>query len=121
MDVKNNLFKQNSNHIKSKSHYDLLNAKNNSCSPEKFNLKAIAAEIQIANGKNEDLIEKMILNSRTKVHHKKVMSSKEAKKPKESTRVKIINKYSSTHSLLKDPDFSKQSFSGQGRTSPFYN
>jgi len=40
-------------------------------------LKAIAAEIQMASGKNEDLIEKMILNSRSK--HKKVQNSKDSK------------------------------------------
>ena len=80
-DVKNNLFKANSNHIKSKSHYEF--AKNSSNSPEKFNLKAIAAEIQMASGKNEDLIEKMILNSRSK--HKKVQNSKDSKWNNKST------------------------------------
>lgn len=45
-DLKNNLIKANSNHIKSKSHYEF--AKNSSNSPEKFNLKAIAAELQMA-------------------------------------------------------------------------
>jgi len=61
--VKNNLFKTNSNHIKSKSHYDFT--KNASNSPEKYNLKAVAAELAMSN-KNDDLIEKMLLNSRTK-------------------------------------------------------
>lgn len=56
-------------------------------------------------GRNEELIEKMILNSRSK--HKKSTNSKEAKKNNKtsSSGVKIINKYGSTQALLKDADF----------------
>ena len=72
----------------------------------------------------------MILNSRSNHKGKILKSSKDSKRSNNKTSStitagtggKVINKYGSTQALLKDPsDFSKQSFTGHGRTSPFFN
>jgi len=88
------LIKANSNHIKAKSHYE-FSKHNGGGSPEKFNLKQAAAEIHMS-AKNDDLIDRMLLNSRSK-QGKKVNSSKDSKqKTSKTNHTKIVNKYGST-------------------------